>query len=406
MKKTKTMSNLDTLKMVFCRYYPELWDAYRTMLCVLAGLYVSGATQPVPVIFKGVPGSGKSTLLKIISGLESQGDVVWVNNLTAKAFLSAAPNADEERDDLLPAMTEKCLITPELGTLFRTRSGLKEIIGMLINIIDGDKFTYWNGLKKIEYKEKHFFMWLGAIVRIPAAIWKEFGAGGQRFLFYRMESSLKNNTREQRKKRLHKILHSDRDADQKIAIVQKAQKEFFRRLNLDKQNKVVLNNSKHELEALNVIDEAAMIVGVLRHDVEVRKVQKKNDEIIVNDLEEPTRAGAMFKIIASGSCIIEERRHITKDDVKPIVKLAIDSGLENRGTLFKLLANDEKISTDEFMTTAKIGRTTAIKELKIAEKIDLVSLSTEKADSKGRPCIIASPSDSTKEAIKILKEFL
>ena len=58
------------------------------------------------------------------------------------------------------------------------------------------------------------------------------------------------------------------------------------------------------------------------------------------------------------------------------------------------------------MTTAKIGRTTAIKELKIAEKIDLVTLSTEKADSKGRPCIIASPSDSTKEAIKTLKEFL
>tara|TARA_Y100001936_G_scaffold27642_1_gene25941 strand:- start:409 stop:1623 length:1215 start_codon:yes stop_codon:yes gene_type:complete len=404
MSENTTVRNIDILKAVFVQYYPDKFLAYETALSVVASSYVAGISQPIPVIFRGVAGSRKSTILEIVHGLEEdQESVVWVNNFTSKAFASAAPNRDPD-DDLLPEIKGKTMITPELGTLFRDR-GLKEKVGILLNLLDGKGFSYRTGMNKVEYIGNYRWNWLGGIVSIPPKVWEEFGTGGPRFNFHEMESQVKTLSRAELKANLHSMIHGTESANEVIEKLRNAQSVFFQQLDLDMENLIVFDGIKDEAEALDVIDESALLVGQLRRFVTIKKVRGK-DVINLGEPEDPQRAGVMYKGIAMGHAVISERNYITIEDVRIIVKIAIDSAPGKRGKLFRELVKGKcKVTIDEFMRSAGISRHTALKEFEIAEAIGLVTLG-KKNGGRGRPRTTAIATKQTKETITILQKFI
>lgn len=404
MSENITTSNLDVLKDVFTQHYPDKWQAYETAISVVASMNVAGISQPIPMIFRGVAGSRKSSILEIVHGLEEDQDtVVWVNNFTSKAFASAAPNRDPD-DDLLPEIKGKTMITPELGTLFRDR-GLKEKVGILLNLLDGKGFSYRTGMNKVEYIGNYRWNWLGGIVSIPPKVWEEFGTAGPRFNFYEMESQVQSLSRAELKKNLHNMIHGKYSADEVIESLRTAQRAFFQQLNLDIDHPIVFDGTKDEDEALDVIDEAALLVGQLRRHVTIKKVKGKN-VINLGDVEDPQRAGVMYKGIAMGHAVISERNYLTTEDVRIIVKIAIDSAPGKRGKLFKELVKGKgKVIIDEFMKSAGISRHTALKEFEIAEAIGLVTLAKTRG-GRGRPQTTAIATKQTKETISILQKFI
>ena len=116
------------------RYFPGKSQYLMAMLATYCTLGIKDISQPIPPFIVGRPSSRKSTLCEIMSVLKD--DVIWVDDFTSKAFVSAAPGvADGERTDLLPMLKNRLLITPELGTLFKNKN-LKEIMGILTRILD------------------------------------------------------------------------------------------------------------------------------------------------------------------------------------------------------------------------------------------------------------------------------
>ena len=153
------------------RYFPNKSQYLLAMLatyCILGIKNVSGTVPTLIVV--GRPSARKSTLCEILSILGD--NVVWIDDFTPKAFVSAAPGiVDGEREDLLSKVRNKLLITPELGTLFKNKN-LKEILGILTRILDGKGFTYATGVGQVGYRGNYFFAWIAAVVEVPVEVEK------------------------------------------------------------------------------------------------------------------------------------------------------------------------------------------------------------------------------------------
>ena len=135
-------------------------------------LFINGITQPISLFLLGDPSTGKSKILEIMRGL----DKVRVSDIFSPAsFVSGA--RDIEGGDLLPRLRNRCLVTPELGVLFKDRN-LPQTLGMLTRLLDGQGYVRHTGFGEVGIHENVRFNWCAAIVKIQPNIWDLLGHRG------------------------------------------------------------------------------------------------------------------------------------------------------------------------------------------------------------------------------------
>ena len=128
----RTMSSDAHNRSITERYFHGKYFYAKAMLAAgPANLLINGISQPVSLFLTGNPSSKKSTVLELLRPLPQ---VVWSDSFSPASFVSGARNMEEA--DLLPRLRNRCLITPELSTLFSGKN-LPETLGILTRVLDG-----------------------------------------------------------------------------------------------------------------------------------------------------------------------------------------------------------------------------------------------------------------------------
>lgn len=172
-------------------YYPGLLSTVKCCLAVFAAMSLGERTKPLCVIFETPSGYGKTAALQMtfpVAGLGLEQFVYRSDKFTPKAFVSHAANVRKEKlgkQDLLPRLENKVLVTKELAPIFRGRTEeLTDNFSMLISVLDGKGFTSDSGMRgKRGYEKKILFNWVGATTPLPPATHRLMSQLGTRLLF-------------------------------------------------------------------------------------------------------------------------------------------------------------------------------------------------------------------------------
>ena len=114
-----TVTDFEQLDSIISRYFPDKFFYLKLILAAgYSTLFINGITQPISLFLIGDPSTKKSTLLEIMRGLDR---VIFSDLFSGASFVSGARNV-EGNDDLLPRLRNRCLVTPELGVLFKDRN--------------------------------------------------------------------------------------------------------------------------------------------------------------------------------------------------------------------------------------------------------------------------------------------
>ena len=386
----KLRHELDHLKEVIERDFPNRSFAIEVALSVKAQMKIEGITQVFPLILMGKPSSYKSTILEIISVLP---DCYVSDSFTPKSFVSHSANSKKEdlgKVDLLPRIKHKTLITPELAPLFSgNQDELIEKVSILTRILDGRGFVSDSGVHgRRGYTGDYSFMWLGAIVDIPHRVWKLLGNLGPRIYFVRLPEDAKsiNNKLDEIKKNLKEDSYTARLASSKMVI-----KRYWNLIECrpkEDGEKIIWDKENDNEDALNKIIELAMLLSNLRATVPTWHTYESdsggsnyNFETPVK--EEPSRASNALYNLARGHALLYGRNYITTDELSIVIPVALSSAPKERVDLFRLLIkNDGKLNTDQSKDLAKVSRATALKEMSKLKVLGLVDEHEEESTTK------------------------
>src|SRR5262249_4439443 len=157
--------------------FPHLAIHFEIALSVCGIMALPKPFKPVAVFFEGPSGPGKTTISNVLLGGTDKivGSRLYrCDDLTAAAFVSHAANVtkkDLEKVDLLPRITDKVLVTPELGPFFRgKRDEIENRWAILARVLDGRGLVTDSGVHgRRGYEGDYPFVWLGATTYLPDA---------------------------------------------------------------------------------------------------------------------------------------------------------------------------------------------------------------------------------------------
>jgi len=344
--------------------FPTLSESLVADLAVVAQLKIEGLTQPFSLIKLGNPSTYKSTILKMLTKLP---EAYISDNFTPRSFVSHSANTKKselEQIDLLPRIKHKVLITPELAPMFKARAEeAEQLFGILTRILDGHGYKSDSGVHGSRgYQGDYNFMWLGAVVEIPNQIWRLLGNLGHKIYFYRMPENHKSN---------EDILRTIRDDDYSVKVEKgtEAVCNFWNSL----PKKVKWNKIEDEEETLENILLFAKVLSLLRADIPSwHNSEEQFTESPI--IEDPTRATHALYNIARGHAVLHGRDHITREDLRLVEKVALDSAPKKRTKIFEALIKTESLKTTDIIDATQLSKPTAISEMKKLEKVGLVSL--------------------------------
>src|SRR5215471_3678349 len=134
------------------KYFPGLHNCVKAILSVIGAMSLKDRTRPLTLILETPSGYGKTAVLQMTF---PNSKCKWVSliyrsdSFTTKAFVSHAANvkrAQLDKNDLLPKLKGKVLVTKELAPIFRGREDdLVERFSILISVLDGQGFTSDSG---------------------------------------------------------------------------------------------------------------------------------------------------------------------------------------------------------------------------------------------------------------------
>ena len=386
-------NDFDRLIEIIDHYFPGEGEPFRLMLSAYLGVFAADASQPIALWFIAPPSTRKSTLMDIISELPR---IERHHDFSPRAFVSAAPGIEDgSREDLLPKLKDKLLVTDELGAWFRSRS-LKETMGIFTKVLDGKGFSYATGRGQVGYNGYYFFNWIAGIVRIEPKLWSIFGHLGHRILFY--DKTPKRQSTKELAKEFDDLMTKGRDITPKLEICQQATIAFVKSLKLDPSKKIKFDDQKSNTNALALIKNCGLTLRILRATIDI-----ESGELVDITTEAPWRVWNQFTGLAKGSAIGYQRKYITMDDVKSAVKITMDSVPKERKSFFEALAKgDGSVRISQYMKRSKLSRPAALKQFQIMEFIGLVSLDTQKVEPTGRPETVATIVDDHISLLQIL----
>jgi hypothetical protein len=302
-------------------------------------LFINGITQPISLFLLGDPSTKKSSLLEIMRGLDK---ALFSDIFSPASFVSGA--RDIEGGDLLPRLRNRCLVTPELGVLFKDRN-LPQTLGMLTRLLDGFGYVRHTGFGEVGIHENVRFNWCAAIVKIQPKIWDLLGHLGHRLLFLHLENE--NESVEAVENRLVRMITEDRDYIEKLSICRNAVIAFFQNIQARYPNGVTWNTAMDNPRAKQIIVRAALMLKSLRGTIDPKDATN-------TIFEEPTRLTQSFYNICRGHALMHYRTHIIVNDVESVLTIMLDSAPpERKKLLLTLLKQNGEIDADQYMKISK-----------------------------------------------------
>ena len=335
-----TVTDFEQLDSIIERYFPDKFFYLKLVLASgYATLFINGITQPISLFLLGDPSTKKSTLLEIMRGLDR---VLWSDIFSPASFVSGA--RDIEGGDLLPRLRNRCLVTPELGVLFKDRN-LPQTLGLLTRLLDGFGYVRHTGFGEVGVHENVRFNWCAAIVKIQPKIWDLLGHLGHRLLFLHLENE--NESAEAVENRLVRMITEDRDYIEKLSICRNAVIAFFQNIQARYPNGVTWNTAMDNPRAKRIIAKAALMLKCLRGTIDPKDA---TDTIF----EEPTRLTQSFYNICRGYALMHYRTRIILNDVESVLVIMLDSAPpERKKLLLALLEQNGEIDADQYMEISK-----------------------------------------------------
>jgi hypothetical protein len=374
------------------QYFPGKTKFLEACLSVKAIELIHGITLPFCLILIAKPGSGKSTILYIV---ESLGNCYSTDNFTSKSFVTHIANVEKSKldgIDLLPKIQNKTFITPELAPLFSARDdNLTETIGVLTKILDGKGYKSESGVYgQRGYDEDIFFTWIGAIVEIRTKVWNMIGYMGPKMYFLRLSSEM-NSVEDSRKSILEHM--NDKSYEHKLSLIKDQAKSFWeivKEFANQKDNKIPWDESKDEIIVLDRIVIIAQVLAKLRAFLQTKDTVGTSGSNYGYEQaieEDPERASHQMYNLAKGHAVLFGRNHITQDDLRVVLDVALSSASRDRVMLFELLLKSGTLSTSKIMDELKTTNDTALRKMKEFEMLGLVEKSKISGTTKPESAI-------------------
>lgn len=364
--------------------FPDLIIPAEAGLSVIAQLLIEDIKNPFALVFVDVPSSGKTIALNFFSNLKEL--IYTTDNFTPASFVSHSANTKKEqlvKNDMLPQIKYRTLIIRDLAPIFAKRDeDVQAMLGILIRVLDGEGLETNSGLYgKRGYVGDYLFMLLSASTPIRPRIWKVMGNLGSRLFFINIDGIEKDETT-----LANQLKNSCRD---KEIICREATEEFIKTLWHKYPNGISWNKENDDHQLMEIIARFAKVLAKLRSSINVWEesfgLKKYNHTQPITEM--PDRLNQLIYNLMRGHALACGRENITKDDLKIISRVALDSAPPNRSKIFKnLIKNNGQLVTSEVMDILKCSRPTALKlmeELAILRIVDTDGNMNDETDYYG-----------------------
>jgi len=359
------------------KYFPDRELELDILIAVCASFFIKDITQPIALFLLGNPSSGKSTLLEIIKELPV---ILWRDNLTPAALLSASPNIEPE-DQLLNQLNGKVLTIPELAPLVNNKDA-KTIMPDFVRLLDGNSMVRHTGLGVLGTTESQKFNMIGAIVRISPKLWELFGNMGPRLVFLRLpdrEQSLDDTVN-----RLTQLA-SERSYTEKLEVARKIVLAFYENIAKFYPDGISWNKEKDDKETLDQIAKLAVFVTKMR-----AVIPKENRQYVGNPLvEDPTRIYMTLLGIVRCMAFVRGRTYVSAEELPVAYRIAIDSVPEERSrVLLSIIDNDRTITSKEYAAITGVSRGTVYNRFEEMVRLGMCDYSKKANKTKPVEAII------------------
>lgn len=375
------IKTIDSLKEFIEEYFPNSWFETSACLGLFASMSLKNLNGCPSLVLIGSPASEKTTDLSFFYGH----DLAYLSDdFTPKAFVSHSANVKEEKlkdVDLLPKITNKVLISPELAPLFEApKDKLLDNFSILTRVLDGEGLNRDTGVYGHRgYSGDYKFGWLGASTPLRASVWNIMGKIGNRMFFLYVRE--KN-----RKDKEFIEMFRGKAYEERVKLCRGAIKSF-----LDEHfNKFPVRSvewdAEQDLLILEEIVKYAKFLSKLRGTLMLWKSEgTEKYEHSFPIIEEPPRAINSLYNFAKGNALIHNRTYLTKEDLEIVRAVTFSSMPHDRFEFLKLLAKYEgKLSTFQLLNELKCSDETARKTMKIFETLGVVSVKSLEV-GHGRP---------------------
>jgi hypothetical protein len=310
-----------------------------------------------------VPSAGKTITLNFFAEIDQL--TYATDKFTPAAFVSNAANVSKDKlaeVDLLPRIKNKAFIIRDLATIFSKRDDdLNELLGILTRVLDGEGLNTECGVHGARhYNGEYLLMLLAASTPIPHKVWKMMGSLGSRLFFLNLNSKDKS---------ADELAHQLGSNTYKIKerTCREATQRFMQTLWSQHPNGVAWNNQQDDHEMKVIIAQCARLLACLRGVVNVYTERGENDEkysYTTPIIEKPDRINQLLYNLCRSHAVVCGRTHLTNDDLRYAIEIAIDSAPTTRTKVLRRLLEVGELSTAQVEVVLDCTKPTASKEMK------------------------------------------
>ena len=365
--------------------YPSLLFAAELGASILAQILINDITNPFALVFVDVPSSGKTIVINFFAEIE---DLTYASDKFSPAsFVSNAANVKKSKlskIDLLPRIQYTMFLIRDLATIFSKREDdLNELLGLLTRVLDGEGLNTDTGIHgKRKYVGEYLFMILAASTPISPRVWKMMGNLGSRLFFLNLNS--KDKSDDELADQLGSTTHKDKEK-----LCQTATRQLLQTLWSQHPDGINWDSDKDDRELKLILARCARLLAHLRGVVNVWKERTDDGTETshsIPNIEKPDRINQLFYNLCRGHAVISGRSQTSKEDLRYVIEIAIDSAPTTRTRLFRaLLDQNGEIYTSQVEELLNCSKPTALKEMEALKILGLCSLSKDSQGLIGEP---------------------
>ena len=415
----------ENLKLLANMYFPDSWQLLQFCISVKSVQNIYGNNLPFVGFILYKPSSLKSTIIDLFQKYPS---TISIDDLTKGSFLSHySTNSEEElqKNDLIPKMKDKILLTSEIAPIINTNEDdLRKILGIITRLVDGKGYQSHSGTHGHRGYPPMMFTWIGAGIEIPSKMWTMLSQLGFKIYFFRpifkkkkvddLKKIAKDNKLPEKKQKLEealldylKVFDAAPQTDEIIVLDETSGNP-----------RIKWDQTKDDDSVLDCISNLANLLAALRGTVftsysKTRKSTKLNTndnnknggndnekdetgfiqtEQIDYDIEpsvteDAARAVIQLRNLALGNAISQGRNYLAKDDAKLIITVCFSTTKIYRAKMLDLLLeNNGELTTSQITTGLDISKPHVLQTMQEFDALKIGTISSissyEKSERK------------------------